>query len=99
MAWVNASYLEVVVPDLLCLLSSHSLFYKIICREIEVQERCAFIACKLFCLAFWTCMWSDAGGALQMPVYAVACEGVGPVLNVHSFQYASNVLLQVGALS
>ena len=34
----------------------------------------AFIAYKLFSVAFWTCMWPDTGSALQMPVYAVVCE-------------------------
>lgn len=57
------------------------------------------MACKLFSVAFWTCMWPDTGCALQMPVYVVVCEErAGSVLKVHSSQYAANVLLQVGVL-
>lgn len=33
-------------PTFLCLLSSYSLPNKILCREVEVRTRCAFLACK-----------------------------------------------------
>lgn len=84
-AWGNASHLE-VVSDLLCLLSSHSFFYKIIRREVEVQNRCASIVCKsLLVNVAW--YWRY-----------LAEERAGSGLKVHSSQYASNLLLQAGPL-
>lgn len=98
MAWGNASYLEVVASDLLCLFSSHSLFYKLICGEIEVQDRCAFIAVNHSLLLFGHAY----GLILEVPCRCLCMQQCArrelALFLKYTSQYASNILLQAGAL-